>query len=88
MIKAYVDHWAATHGGTLPTVAELAPAAAVGVAHTWWPTSPWDLMPMGPGTQYGEYTYTPGAGGSYTLVLHEQPDPDLPEYYPAEYTAQ
>jgi hypothetical protein len=88
VIKAYVDHWAATNGGELPSVAQVTCFGAVGAAHTWWPRNPWTWGSMEPGTGYGDYTYTPGTGGSYTLVLHEWPDPSQPAYYPADYPAE
>jgi hypothetical protein len=92
VLKGYVDTWALTHGGTLPTVAEMSATGAVGQTQTWWPTNPWTLTPMSPGTSTGEFAYTPGAGGAFTLVLYQQALPDLPgspgSGYPATYTAQ
>jgi hypothetical protein len=35
-----------------------------------WPKNPWTKAPMAEGTDPGDYTYTPGAGTTYTLVGH------------------
>jgi hypothetical protein len=88
VIKAYIDQYALANGGELPGAPEVTRYGQVGSDHSWWPQNPWTLGDMSQGTDYGEFTYTPGTGGDYTLVLHEMPDPDYPEYYPADYTAQ
>jgi len=35
-----------------------------------WPENPWTKAPMAQGSDPGDYTYTLGAGASYTLVGH------------------
>jgi len=35
-----------------------------------WPQNPWTKTDMTQGTGPGDYTYTPGAGTSYSLVVH------------------
>ncbi len=35
-----------------------------------WPANPWTKAPMTDSTEPGDFTYTPGAGTSYTLVGH------------------
>jgi hypothetical protein len=35
-----------------------------------WPQNPWTKTDMTEGTDPGDYTYTPGAGTSYSLVVH------------------
>ncbi len=35
-----------------------------------WPENPWTKTDMTEGTGPGDYTYTPGAGTSYSLVVH------------------
>ena len=35
-----------------------------------WPQNPWTKTDMTEGTGPGDYTYTPGAGTSYSLVVH------------------
>ena len=40
ILAGYVDQWSLQHAGALPTVAEMAPAAAVGAAHPDWPQDP------------------------------------------------
>jgi hypothetical protein len=35
-----------------------------------WPMNPWTQAPMAPGEANGDYTYTPGGGITYTLVVH------------------
>lgn len=70
----------------------MTPSGAIGQAQTWWPPNPWDLSPMSPGTSTGEYEYTPGEGGAFTIVVHQVPLPDYPAApgsgYPPTYTAQ
>ena len=70
ILAGYVGQWALQHEGTLPTVIELAPAAAVGAAHADWPQDPTSGAAMQPGTGPGTYTYAPGAAGAYTLTVH------------------
>ena len=35
-----------------------------------WPQNPWTKTDMTEGTDPGDFTYTPGAGTSYELVVH------------------
>ena len=67
---AYVGQYSLQHAGTLPTVAQLAPAAEVGAAHADWPQDPTSGAAMRPGTGPGAYSYSPGAAGAYTLTVH------------------
>ncbi len=69
-MAGYVGQWALQHEGTLPTVAELAPATAVGAEHADWPRDPSSGVAMQPGTGPGAYTYAPGAAGAFTLTVH------------------
>ncbi len=70
ILQGYVDRWSLEHSGALPTVAEMAPADAVGAAHTDWPRDPIGGDSMTPGTGPGSYTYAPGLAGVYTLSVH------------------
>lgn len=85
VLKDYVDEWQLAHGA-LPTVDEMTPTGAVGLAHTWWPDNPWGGWgsPMTPGTFSGGYEYTPNGDGSFTLLVHQYPFPP----FAATYTAQ
>jgi len=52
---------------------QLPPSAAqsvIGGVVDRWPTNPFTNTPMAEGTAPGDYTYTPGSGTSYTLVVH------------------
>ena len=53
ILAGYVDQWSLQHAGTLPTVAELAPTAAVGAAHADWPQDLTSGAAMQPGTGPG-----------------------------------
>ncbi len=68
VLQGYVDEWALTHNGTLPTTAQLSPDGAVGLAHGFWPARPSDGAPMAPGDGVGDYAYSPNGDGSYTIV--------------------
>lgn len=70
ILRGYVDQWSLQHAGALPSAVEMAPAAAVGAAHTDWPLDPASGGPMAPGTVPGTYTYAAGAAGAYTLTVH------------------
>jgi hypothetical protein len=52
---------------------QLPPSAAqsvIGGTVDRWPTNPFTNAPMAEGTAPGDYTYTPGSGTSFTLVVH------------------
>jgi hypothetical protein len=68
VLQGYVDEWALTHSGTLPTTGEMSPTGAVGLAHDFWPARPADGAPMAPGAGVGDYTYTPNGDRSYTIA--------------------
>jgi hypothetical protein len=71
ILAGYVGQYSLQHAGTLPTVAELAPAATVGAAHAAdWPQDPAGGTAMRPGTGPGAYSYSPGAAGAYKLIVH------------------
>jgi len=70
VLAGYVTQWSLQHGGALPTVDEFSPAGAVGFVHVDWPVEPGSGDPLQPGTAVGTYTYTPGALGAYSLVVH------------------
>ncbi len=71
ILAGYVGQWELQHAGTLPTVAELAPApAAAGSAHADWPRDPSGGDAIRPGTGPGSYTYAPGDAAAYTLTVH------------------
>jgi len=61
-IQAYI----ATNGSVPPQVNE----GTLGSFVQPWPQNPWTKAPMAEGTDPGDYTYTPGAGTSYTLTGH------------------
>jgi hypothetical protein len=69
VLARYVAEWARQHGGVLPQVAEFAPYAAVGAVHPDWPVDPGGGA-MRPGTTPGDYTYAPGPGAAYRLIVH------------------
>ena len=70
ILAGYVGQWGLQHAGTLPTIFEFAPAAAVGLAHTDWPEDPSSGDSIQPGTGPGSYTYAPGVAEAYTLTVH------------------
>lgn len=70
ILAAYVGQYSLQHAGTLPTIAAMAPAAAVGAAHADWPQDPTSGAAMQPGAAPGAYSYSPGAAGAYTLTVH------------------
>ena len=61
-IQAYI----ATNGQLPPT----ADQNTLGGFVNPWPENPYTKVPMKPGTNPGEYTYTPMGGNSFTLVAH------------------
>ena len=96
MLKDYADEWARSHDGSLPTVDQLTATGDVGAAHAWWPSNPWEfvplppdsgpgqLEPMAPGTSAGRFEYAPNQDGTFTVTVHLTPT----ESFPATYTAQ
>lgn len=85
-LKDYVDEWALAHDGALPGVDQLTPTGAVGLAHAWWPTDPFSAAgnSMEPGAQEGNYAYTPGGDGTFTVTVNLVAS----SKYPASYTAE
>lgn len=69
ILAGYVTQWTLQHGA-VPAILEMAPSGAVGLEHADWPLDPIDGAAMGPGSTPGDYTYTPGALGAYTLTVH------------------
>jgi hypothetical protein len=91
VLKDYVDEWKLTHAGALPTPAEMALGGAVGLAHAWWPVSPWTSAPMVAGDSKGDFIYSPNGDGTFALGVHETLDetpPIPPGTYPETYWAR
>src|SRR5512140_3205783 len=61
-IQAYI-----ASNGQLPSTADQ---NTLGTFVQPWPDNPYTKVPMQPGTNPGEYTYTPGIGTSFQLVAH------------------
>jgi hypothetical protein len=57
--------------GSLPTGDQLAETGDVGAVIDYWPVNPFTNAASQPGSELGEYAYTPGVSGVYTLVGHE-----------------
>jgi hypothetical protein len=85
VLKEYIDEWKAAHAGTPPTVEQMTKAGAVGALHAWWPANPWAASPMTNRDATGDFQYTPGAGGTYTLTVRQQvTDAFTQEHYTPE----
>jgi hypothetical protein len=86
VLKEYIDEWKAAHAGTPPTVEQMAKTGAVGALHGWWPVNPWSgVSPMANSDVTGDFQYTPGTGGAYTLTVRQQVTDAFPqEYYTPE----
>ena len=65
-VKTGIQVYIATNGQLPPSAAQ----SVVGGVVNPWPTNPFTKAPMAEGTAPGDYTYTPGSGTSYTLVVH------------------
>ncbi len=65
-IKAGAQAFAASTG---QAPADASQATLGGYVNPW-PTNPWTQAPMQPGDAVGDYVYTPGADGSFTLAVH------------------
>ncbi|NLE23320.1 MAG: hypothetical protein GX624_11175 [Actinobacteria bacterium] len=66
MIKTGIDAQIATTGAAPADASQ----ATLGGLVDPWPTNPFTGEPMREGEAPGDYTYSPGAGTSYTLVVH------------------
>jgi hypothetical protein len=66
MIKTGIEAQIATSGAAPADASQ----ATLGGFVNPWPTNPFTEKPMQPGDAAGDYTYTPGGGASYTLVVH------------------
>jgi hypothetical protein len=65
-VKTAIQTYIATNGALPPSAAQ----SVIGGVVNPWPTNPFTKAPMAEGTAPGDYTYTPGGGTSYTLVVH------------------
>jgi len=65
-VKSGIQAYIATNGQLPPSVSQ----SVLGGVVDAWPTNPFTTAPMAEGTAPGDYTYTPGGGTSYTLVVH------------------
>ena len=65
-IKLGIESYMATNGA-LPPAADQ---ATLGQFVDPWPSNPWTKAPMQPGAGVGDYTYTPGTGSSFSIVVH------------------
>ena len=70
VVKGYIEHWGMLYNGTAPAAAEVSKSGGVGQLFTYWPTNPFTGQPMAPGTDPGEFAYSAGAGGAYSLSAH------------------
>jgi hypothetical protein len=66
MIKTGIEAQIATTGAV---PADASQATLGGIVNPW-PTNPFTDKPMQEGDAAGDYTYTPGGGTSYTLLVH------------------
>ena len=63
----------------------MSQTGAVGTSHGWWPLSPWTGTPMVNSDVTGDFQYTPGAGGTYTLTVRQKVTQHVTqEYYTPE----
>lgn len=65
-VKTGIQTYIATNGQLPPSAAQ----SVVGGVVSPWPNNPFTQASMAEGTAPGDYTYTPGSGTSYTLVVH------------------
>ena len=65
-IKTAIQSYTAANG-QLPPAADQ---ATLGGYMAPWPQNPWTKAPMKPGATKGDYSYTPGAGTSFTLTVY------------------
>jgi hypothetical protein len=65
-VKTAIQTYIATNGALPSSAAQ----SVIGGVVNPWPTNPFTKAPMAEGTAPGDYTYTPGSGTSYTLVVH------------------
>lgn len=66
MIKTGIEAQIAATGAAPADASQ----ATLGVVVSPWPTNPFTDKPMRQGDAAGDYTYTPGGGTSYTLLVH------------------
>jgi len=67
-IELGIGSYAVDHGDQYPAAGGVTKAAMASYVDNW-PQNPWTDVDMEPGTDEGEYVYTPGAGlDSFTLV--------------------
>lgn len=71
LIKEYVEEWKAANGGAAPGIADLSSSGAVGALHGFWPVNQWTNLPMQNADNKGDFQYTPGTGGAYTLTVRQ-----------------
>ena len=66
VVKTGIQAYIATNETLPPSAAQ----SVVGGVVNPWPTNPFTKAPMAEGTAPGDYTYTPGGGTAFMLVVH------------------
>ena len=67
VIKGYIEQYGMLNNGTAPAAGDVSQTGSLGSWFPFWPDNPYTGQPMAPGTDPGEFAYTAGAGGAYSL---------------------
>jgi len=67
VIKGYIEQYGMLNNGTAPAAGDVTRAGALGSWFPFWPENPYSGQPMAQGADPGEFAYTAGAGGAYSL---------------------
>jgi hypothetical protein len=71
LIKGYVEQWGMLNNATAPSADKVTKAGAVGQAFPYWPDNPYTDAPMTMGGEQGDFLYTAGDDGTYTMSVNE-----------------
>jgi type II secretory pathway pseudopilin PulG len=67
LIKSYIEQYGLQNNATAPSAGDVSETGGVGRLFAFWPANPFTGQPMASGTEPGDFAYSAGAGGAYSL---------------------
>jgi hypothetical protein len=71
LIKGYIEQWGMLNNAIAPSADKVAKTGAIGQAFPYWPDNPYTDAPMTMGGEQGDFLYTAGDNGTYTMSVNK-----------------